>query len=62
MHPATKAAKAAPDSNLNRWLPYAIHDFVGFTAFINSINEGDLRSFWGRRKSLFVSRKHDLAD
>ncbi|KHN95055.1 fungal specific transcription factor domain-containing protein [Metarhizium album ARSEF 1941] len=50
MHPATKAAKSDPNSNLRRWFPSAIADFAWFTDFFVSINPGDLRGFWGRRK------------
>ena len=50
MHPATKAAKSDPNSSLRQWFPYAIADFAGFVEFFASINAGDLRGFWGRRK------------
>ncbi|QLI63605.1 uncharacterized protein G6M90_00g010690 [Metarhizium brunneum] len=48
MHPATKAAKTDPNSNLRQWFPFAIADFGWFTEFFISINPGDLRGFWGR--------------
>lgn len=51
MHPATKAAKGILDSNLRTWFPHALSDFAQFTEFFVSINPGDLRGFWGRRKS-----------
>ncbi|QPG96638.1 hypothetical protein C2857_004844 [Epichloe festucae Fl1] len=48
MHPATKAAKSQPNSNLRQWFAYALADFTQFTEFFVSINMGDFRGFWGR--------------
>jgi hypothetical protein len=50
MHPATKAAKSDPNSNLRQWFTFAIADFAGFIDFFTSLGLGDLRGFWGRRK------------
>lgn len=52
MHPATKAAKSQPNSNLRQWFAYALADFTQFTEFFVGINMGDFRGFWGRRKLL----------
>ncbi|KAM0335220.1 hypothetical protein ACHAQA_000262 [Verticillium albo-atrum] len=48
MAPATKAARSDPDSNLRKWLPAALREFEGFTAYMTRINERDLNGFWGR--------------
>ncbi|KAG6104627.1 hypothetical protein E4U13_008310 [Claviceps humidiphila] len=48
MHPATKAAKSQPDSNLRQWFAFALADFAQFTEFFASVNPGDFRGFWGR--------------
>lgn len=61
MHPATKAAKSDPNSNLRQWFPFAIADFLWFTEFFVSINPGDLTGFWGRRKSHFLTWKISAA-
>lgn len=50
MFPASKAARADPNSNLWRWFNTAIHDMKKFVEFIDGITEGDLQSFWGRCK------------
>lgn len=51
MHPATRTARAATDSNLRRWFPIALADFQTFTAFVENISIQDLQGFWIRRKS-----------
>ncbi|KAG5926182.1 hypothetical protein E4U53_003135 [Claviceps sorghi] len=48
MHPATKAAKSQPNSNLRQWFPFALADFAQFIDFFASVNPGDFRGFWGR--------------
>lgn len=51
MFPASKEARADPNSNLWRWFNTAIHDMKKFVEFIDGVTEGDLQSFWGRCKS-----------
>ncbi|KAG6001049.1 hypothetical protein E4U21_004760 [Claviceps maximensis] len=48
MHPATKAAKSQPTSNLRQWFAFALADFAQFVDFFVSVNPGDFRGFWGR--------------
>lgn len=50
MYPATRAAKANPESNLRKWFIHALSEFSSFVNFFNSIGEEDLRGFWCRRK------------
>lgn len=50
MYPATRVAKANPESNLRKWFVSALTEFRGFVDFFNSITEEDLRGFWCRRK------------
>lgn len=50
MDPATRAAKANPESNLRKWFVPALHEFQNFVNFFSSITEEDLRGFWCRRK------------
>lgn len=52
MYPATRVAKANPESNLRKWFVSALTEFRGFVDFFNSITEEDLRGFWCRRKFL----------
>lgn len=54
MYPATRAAKANPDSNLRKWFVIALTEFQGFTYFISRISDDDLRGFWCRRKCIYV--------
>lgn len=56
MYPATRAAKANPESNLRKWFVHALREFQGFVYFFNAITEEDLRGFWCRRKCLFSSQ------
>ncbi|KAG5973632.1 hypothetical protein E4U55_000344, partial [Claviceps digitariae] len=48
MHPATKAAKSQPNSNLRQWFAFALTDFAQFIDFFTSVNPRDFRGFWGR--------------
>ncbi|KAM0483754.1 hypothetical protein ACHAPX_002250 [Trichoderma viride] len=48
MYPATRAAKANPESSLRKWFIHALSEFSGFVNFFNSIGEEDLRGFWCR--------------
>ncbi|KAL7936487.1 permease for cytosine/purines, uracil, thiamine, allantoin domain-containing protein [Trichoderma chlorosporum] len=48
MYPATRAAKANPESNLRKWFVSALAEFQSFVYFFNSITEEDLRGFWWR--------------
>jgi transposase-like protein len=50
MYPATRAAKATPESSLRKWFVPALSEFQSFVYFFNSITEEDLRGFWHRRK------------
>lgn len=50
MYPATRAAKATPGSNLQRWLSTTLSEFEQFANFVNHITGEDLNGFWGRRK------------
>ncbi|PTB50692.1 hypothetical protein M431DRAFT_94416 [Trichoderma harzianum CBS 226.95] len=52
MYPATRVAKANPESNLRKWFVSALTEFRGFVDFFNSITEEDLRGFWCRREFL----------
>lgn len=54
MYPATRVAKANPESNLRKWFVSALTEFRGFVDFFNSITEEDLRGFWCRRKFLLT--------
>lgn len=55
MSPATKEAKATPESHLQQWLSVALSDFRSFTSFMGNISPEELAGFWGRRKSSFDS-------
>ncbi|KAL6863604.1 permease for cytosine/purines, uracil, thiamine, allantoin domain-containing protein [Trichoderma novae-zelandiae] len=48
MYPATRAAKANPESSLRKWFLSALSEFQRFVYFFNSITEEDLRGFWCR--------------
>ncbi|KAL7794421.1 permease for cytosine/purines, uracil, thiamine, allantoin domain-containing protein [Trichoderma ceciliae] len=48
MYPATRAAKATPESNLRKWFVPALNEFQSFVYFFKSITEEDLRGFWCR--------------
>ncbi|PTB38740.1 hypothetical protein M441DRAFT_71094 [Trichoderma asperellum CBS 433.97] len=48
MYPATRAAKANPESNLRKWFVPALSEFQNFVCFFDSITEEDLRGFWCR--------------
>ncbi|KAH6609810.1 hypothetical protein Trco_003156 [Trichoderma cornu-damae] len=48
MYPATRAAKANPESSLRKWFVPALSEFQSFVCFFNSITEEDLRGFWCR--------------
>ncbi|EHK44883.1 hypothetical protein TRIATDRAFT_139428 [Trichoderma atroviride IMI 206040] len=48
MYPATRAAKANPESNLRKWFIHALGEFQSFVSFFSSISEEDLRGFWCR--------------
>jgi NCS1 family nucleobase:cation symporter-1 len=50
MSPATREAKANPDSNLSKWFSTALDSFKSFACFMDEISEEDLTGFWGRRK------------
>ncbi|KAK8930205.1 hypothetical protein VCV18_002874 [Metarhizium anisopliae] len=62
MHPATKAAKSDPNSNLRQWFPFAIADFLWFTEFFVSINPGDLTGFWGRPEREHIEAAHRMLE
>lgn len=53
MYPATRAAKANPESSLRKWFISALSEFQSFVYFFNSITEEDLRGFWCRRMYRF---------
>ncbi|CAH0003618.1 unnamed protein product [Clonostachys byssicola] len=48
MSPATREAKANPDSNLSKWFSTALESFKSFACFMDEITEEDLTGFWGR--------------
>lgn len=50
MFPATKEARADPNSSLRNWFPYAVQEMEAFVAFMDTVTDGDLQGFWGRRK------------
>ncbi|UKZ57462.1 hypothetical protein TrVGV298_011319 [Trichoderma virens] len=54
MYPATRAAKANPESNLRKWFISALAEFQSFVYFFNSITEEDLRGFWYARSQLIL--------
>lgn len=48
MYPATREAKADPESSLRKWFVPALGEFQRFVCFFNSLTEHDLRGFWCR--------------
>lgn len=48
MHPATRAARSDPGSNLRRWFPIALTELQVFTDFVEKISVKDLHGFWTR--------------
>ncbi|PTB65679.1 hypothetical protein BBK36DRAFT_1169381 [Trichoderma citrinoviride] len=48
MYPATREARANPESSLRRWFLSALSEFRNFVCFFHSIAEEDLRGFWCR--------------
>jgi hypothetical protein len=52
LSPATKAARADPNSSLRRNFHEAVFEMQQFATFMDEVTEGDLQGFWGRRKLL----------
>ena len=50
LSPASKEARADPNSSLRRNFHEAVHEMDIFAAFMDEVTEGDLQGFWGRRK------------
>lgn len=50
LSPATKEARADPNSSLRRNFHEAVHEMQQFATFMDEVTEGDLQGFWGRRK------------
>ncbi|SPO07078.1 uncharacterized protein DNG_09772 [Cephalotrichum gorgonifer] len=48
MSPATREAKAIPQSNLRQWFPRALSEFRAFTDFVANMTKEDLECFWIR--------------
>ena len=50
MYPATRLAKATPNSSLRQWFGAALGELESFTSFVHGMTEEDLQGFWPRRK------------
>ncbi|KAL7811658.1 permease for cytosine/purines, uracil, thiamine, allantoin domain-containing protein [Trichoderma gracile] len=48
MYPATREAKADPESSLRKWFVPALGEFQSFVRFFDAITDKDLRGFWCR--------------
>ncbi|OAA35740.1 nitrogen regulatory protein OTam [Beauveria brongniartii RCEF 3172] len=48
LSPATKAARADPNSSLRRNFQEAVYEMQQFATFMDEVTEGDLQGFWGR--------------
>ncbi|KAH0489557.1 hypothetical protein TgHK011_009980 [Trichoderma gracile] len=48
MYPATREAKADPESSLRKWFVPALGEFQSFVRFFDAITDEDLRGFWCR--------------
>ncbi|KAF7585302.1 hypothetical protein BBP40_011298 [Aspergillus hancockii] len=48
MSPATREARATPDSNLRRWFSTALMEFRSFASMMSTLTEESLEGFWVR--------------